>query len=617
MNGRAGGRWRRLASRAALTLAVGAILVSGPVATVSLAVGPDQSDVVLVLDYSASILDDAANRNRFAAALDDIADRIDATSADLVAGDTTVTLVQFATRAADYPDCVELKLLESTATVARFAECLRGAAVAYRKGLDPALTARIGDDTNYVAAMTVAERHLPAAAVRPALILFTDGKHDVQGVPIAQVQPTRDRLFGSRSPFALLPVGMGLSPTERPALESGLVNLRLIKDMPACGSGSQIDWPQVVFESPAEAGNAVAVALQNVTCTFTVAPPVTPTPTPSPTPTPRPTPGEPRAIGLVAGDGRIEVSWAAPSTTEPPIVDYRIRCRAGEGDWIESTEGTSLATTAAIEGLTNGTAYTCEVMAVAAGSEGAWTAASTTATPLVPPAAPERPAVQPLDGGVRIQVPPADPSLVSDYHFECSGDEGATWPSTVDLPAAGLTTADVRNLTNGSPYVCRVIAANTAGVSDPSPLSDVVRPCASLIDCNPLVRPGLGVLGFIVLAGLLAAIVALYRDRTRGYVVAVVDVVHTANLGYGSKLGMRFVRNEPRGAVSEVVSDRSRNADVRIRHRGGDQFEVKDRVATYMTTSGQPVVVVDPLGSRHHVILRRFRGATASAVEVR
>ena len=268
----------RLAARAVMALTVAAFLLAGRFVPASaVQVPPDGSDVVLVLDFSASILNDAANRERFADALDRIADRVDATSSDLVAGDTTVTLVQFATRAADYPGCVDLGLLDSPAVVARFADCLREAALAYRKGLDAALTTKIGVDTNYVAAMTVAARHLPADAVRPAIILFTDGKHDVQGVPVGQVLPARDRLFGARSPFALLPVGMGLSPAERPALESGLVNLRLIKDMPACGSGSQIEWPQVVFDSPADAGNAVAVALQNVTCTFTVAP--TPTPT--------------------------------------------------------------------------------------------------------------------------------------------------------------------------------------------------------------------------------------------------------------------------------------------------------------------------------------------------
>jgi hypothetical protein len=126
-----------------------------------------------------------------------------------------------------------------------------------------------------------------------------------------------------------------------------------------------------------------------------------------------------------------------------------------------------------------------------------------------------------------------------------------------------------------------------------------------------------GVLGIVLLLAVLAAIAALYRDRTRGYVVAVVDVVHTANLGYGSKLGLRFVRDQPNGVVTGIASDRSRRADLRVRLRGGDQFEVIDRTASHVTTSGQPVVVVDPLGGRHQVILRRFRGVTASATDVR
>jgi len=604
------------AALAFVMLVVAAFLFAGRLAPATLAqTHPDQSDVVLVLDFSASILEDAANRDRFAAALDRIADRIDATSSDLVAGDTTVTIVQFATRAADYPGCLDMELIESPQTIARFADCLREAAVAYRTGLDPALTQKIGVDTNYVAAMTVAARHLPVDAARPALILFTDGKHDVGGVPLAQVQPARDRLFGSRSPFALLPVGMGLNSTERAALESGLLNLQIIRDMPACVSGSQFEWPQVVFETPAEAGNAVAVALQNATCTFTVAP--TAAPTPPPTPTPLPAPGEVRGVGLTAGDGRIEVDWIAPATTLAPIVDYRIRCRTGEGEWTESDEGTSLETSTVIEGLTNGAPYECEVMAVDAASEGVWTAASATATPVGRPPAPGTPSVQALDRALRVQVPTVDPSLVSDYRYECSDDQGQTWPLGADVAASGSAAAEIRNLTNGVAYVCRAFAANASGVSDPSETSDAVLPCGSIVDCNPFLPPVLGVVGVVLLGGLLALLYSLYRDRTRGYVVAVVDVVHTANLGYGSRLGIGFVRAQPRGQVTGIVSDRSRGTDVRIRYRGGDRFEVTDRVDRYVATSGQPVITVDSLGARHQVILRRFRGATASPVSSR
>src|SRR5450759_3117011 len=116
----------RSVALAVAMLIVGALMLAGRLAPASLAqTPPDRSEVVLVLDFSASILADVANRNRFAAALDRIADRVDATSSDLSDGDAIVTIVQFATSAADYSGCTDLKLIESPQTVARFADCLR------------------------------------------------------------------------------------------------------------------------------------------------------------------------------------------------------------------------------------------------------------------------------------------------------------------------------------------------------------------------------------------------------------------------------------------------------------------------------------------------------------
>ena len=107
------------ATRAIVTIVVGALLAGGSLAPVARAVTPDPSDVVLVFDFSASILKDAATRNRFATALEAIADRVDATTADLTASDATMSIVQFASNAADYPGCVDLKLLNSPETVAQ------------------------------------------------------------------------------------------------------------------------------------------------------------------------------------------------------------------------------------------------------------------------------------------------------------------------------------------------------------------------------------------------------------------------------------------------------------------------------------------------------------------
>ncbi|HSL34454.1 MAG TPA: fibronectin type III domain-containing protein, partial [Candidatus Limnocylindrales bacterium] len=496
----------------------------------------------------------------------------------------------------------------SPSAVRRFAECLRSVAGAYRRGLDPGLTRSIGIDTNYVAAMEQAAKHLPADAVRPTLILFSDGKHDVADVPIGQVAPARDRLFGSRSPFALLPVGMGLDPAEREALETGLVQLRIIADIPPCAGGNTVfDWQDVVFESPADAGDAVAEALQAATCTFTVAP----------TPTQASGPGVVHGIRLTAGDGRIELTWSPPAATSVPIVDYRSRCRAGTGDWIESEDDVSLETRATVEGLTNGTAYECEVAAVGASSIGAWTAASATATPVDRPAAPGKPTVEALDGALQISVAADAEGRASGYHYECSSDNGSTWTDEVDVSSADTTTARIDSLTNGTAYVCRAFGVNAAGLSDPSPMSDAVKPCGSVLECNSLLVPILGVLGVVLVGGLLLMLVAFYRDRGRGYVVAVVDVVHTANLGHGSSLGIGFVRAPGGRQVTGIVADRGPKADIRIRALRGGRFAVTDRTGRKVIESGEPIVVVDSAGVRHELVLRAFATRAASTVTSR
>jgi hypothetical protein len=577
------------------------------------AAAPDRSEVVLVFDLSASILRDATNRNRFGAALERIAARVDETSSDLVAGDARVSIVVFAAKAADYQDCAELKLLDSPETVARFSGCLRSVANAYRKGLDPALTAKIGTDTNYVAAMEQAAKHLPPDAVRPALILFSDGKHDVAGVPASQVQVVHDRLFGSRTPLALLPVGMGLDPKERDALEAGLLRLKVIRAMPPCVTGTAFDWPQVVFESPDEAGNAVAVALQDATCTFTVAP------TPAPSPTPSPAAGSVRGIRATALDSAIELRWTPPATataTATAITDYQVRCGTGDGQWIESNEGVSTETRATVERLVNGTAYNCEVAAVSGSSVGPWTPTTPT-TPIGRPGAPPKPAVEPMDRAVRISVSPNGGTGVSGYHYECSRDNGGTWPNVVDAPSIKDPTARIGNLTNGAEYVCRAFANNAIGQSDPSPVSDAVKPCGSIFQCNGMLPPILAVLGFLLVGALLAVLISLYRDRNRGHVVAVVDVVHVANLGHGRKLGITFVRAPVTRLVTGIVADPSPNADVRIRVLRGGRFAVTDRLGRHVTTSGEPIVAADSVGLRHQIVLHAFATRAASPVSSR
>ena len=601
-------RLGRMGRTAAAYLGV-VLLAAGALVPPALAADPDPAEVVLVFDFSGSILDDEATRNQFGAALERIADRVDETQRDLLRGETTVSIVQFASKAADTPGCTDMQLLGSQSTVRRFSDCLRSVAAAYRAGGDAALTRRIGDDTNYVAAMEQADIHLPPDAIRPTMVLFSDGRHDVAGVPVSAVLPARDRLFEDRTPFALLPVGMGIDPALRPQLEAGLAGLRTTRDMPACSTGATFEWPQVVFDSPDDAGNAVAVALQNATCTFTAAP----TPTPPP-----PQTAAVRGIRLQPLDGRIQVSWNALPAAVGPIVDYKVRCTPEGGEPIESTEGVSLDRTAVVEGLTNGIEYTCEVAAVGESSEGEWTVAASTVIPTDRPAAPAKPTVEALDGAIRITVAPDAASAASSLHFECSADNGATWPSTADLAEVageGKTTTQVGGLANGLAYVCRAFAANDSGVSEASPLSDVITPCGSFIECSGVSTQLVIALTVAILVALLLGLYMLARSRTGGYTVAVVDVVHTANLGGGSKLGIRF---EKRGRyVDGIIAAKGAKADIRVQKIRGDRYKVRDRTGTHVTASGEPVVIVDSTGTRHELVLRSFEGKAASTATVR
>ena len=217
---------------------------------------------------------------------------------------------------------------------------------------------------------------------------------------------------------------------------------------------------------------------------------------------------------------------------------------------------------------------------------------------------------------MRITVAPVAEADVSGYLLQCSDDGGATWKKEVDLGISNSTT-QIGDLTNGQSYVCRVFATNATGLSEASPLSDAVMPCGSVLECNSLLQPLLAVLSVVLAGGLLIAFVALVRERRRrGYVVAVIDVVHSANLGHGSRLGFDFVRDPDSKRVIGVDPARGRSPDVRVRYLRGDRFEVTDKAGRRVGRSGEPIMAVDPTGGRHALVLRAF-DTRAAGVEAR
>jgi len=389
------------------------VCVSG-VGLVAAQTAQDPSDVVLVFDVSDSILESDDGTNvEFATALDDIADRVATISDDLTAGNATVSFVAFARRAIAYPSgCQRIVLHDDLAAVSRFEDCLRKVAADYRAGPRAPVKQHLNTaGTDHVAALDLAASFLPDTSTRSAVVFFTDGQNDPPGTNrdhenvVAKVTPA----YAGKTPLAILPVGLGAGAG---AFESELQAIynAFFRDMQPCEGRASFSWPEVVFPSGDEAGAAVALALQEVTCSFTVAPTTPPPATPTPPP-----PDAPIGVQVLAGNESLTIQWLPPSAGL--VVDYVAHCRPTTGgDWIESTEGVSTTTETTIAGLQPGIAYDCEVAASDGVSTGPFAAAPASTVVLGIPGAPGQPRAEPLDAAARLRssntptsapVPPA------------------------------------------------------------------------------------------------------------------------------------------------------------------------------------------------------------------
>ena len=369
-------------------------------------------------------------------------------------------------------------------------------------------------------------------------------------------------------------------------------------------------WPDVpVFQTPEDAGNAVALALQNATCTFTAVPVATP---PALT-------NAVENINLAPLDGSAVVDWDPPTTPAlDPIVNYRVRCTAdGGGDPVETTQPASPDNSTVVKGLTNGTAYICEVAADTATKQGDWTKSDDTVTPAPVPSAPSKPNVEAADRAIKIDAAPGSGPAAAALRYECSSDGGKTFPSTADVQISAGTKAQIGGLKNGTAYVCRATATNDIGTGAASPLSNSVTPCDGFIECNGLVLPIAAGLGAVIAIALLLGFFVLGRNRTGNYVVAVVDTVHSANLGGGSDLGLALLGGPYARQLEGISAAKGKNADVRIHKLRGDKFRVTDKRGNQEVHSGEPVVVESRNGVRHELVLRAFEGRAASGVTVR
>ena len=178
-------------------------------------------------------------------------------------------------------------------------------------------------------------------------------------------------------------------------------------------------------------------------------------------------PSAPSAPTLMAGDGQLGVSWAAPSDNGAAIDDYDVRYRPAGGSWTELPDAVqSTATSVTITGLTNGTAHEVQVRAGNSVGDGPWSA-SASGTPVASvsaPSAPPAPTLTAGDGqlGVSWTAPSDNGAAIDDYDVRYR-PSGGSWTELPDSVKSTATSATIAGLTNGTAYEVQVRAGNSVG----------------------------------------------------------------------------------------------------------------------------------------------------------
>ncbi|WP_459645789.1 fibronectin type III domain-containing protein [Kineococcus sp. NUM-3379] len=201
------------------------------------------------------------------------------------------------------------------------------------------------------------------------------------------------------------------------------------------------------------------------------------------TATPVTVPAPATAVAAVAGNASATVTWAEPVTDGgSALTGYAVRAWAA-GSPALSVDVPAGQTTATVDGLANGTAYTFEVLARNALGDAPPSGRSVPVTPAAPvtgPGAPVPGAVVAGDATATLtwSAPASDGGSPLTGYVARAYEAGSDVPSLsaeVDAAATGATFA---GLVNGTAYSFDVLARNAAGSGVPSRRSASVIPAA-------------------------------------------------------------------------------------------------------------------------------------------
>jgi LPXTG-motif cell wall-anchored protein len=173
----------------------------------------------------------------------------------------------------------------------------------------------------------------------------------------------------------------------------------------------------------------------------------------------------PHLVVAGTGDGTVELSWSQPlDPSSGAITGYGVLYRVlGSSDPFTRIDIAGPDTLeAAVAGLTNGTTYEFEVVAVNAVGDGP-PGNVVNATPSTTPQAPDLTAT-PGDGRVDLSwtTPPDGGAAIEGYIVQYRPVGATDWQTAPDSGTDTSTT--IAGLTNGTPYEFRVAAVNANGV---------------------------------------------------------------------------------------------------------------------------------------------------------
>ena len=194
-------------------------------------------------------------------------------------------------------------------------------------------------------------------------------------------------------------------------------------------------------------------------------------------------PGAPTAVSATAGNASATVTWSAPANGNSTITSYTVTPYIGSTAQPTTTvTGNPAPTTATVNGLTNGTAYTFTVTATNAVGSGPPSASSNAVTPVAPtpPAAPTGVTATAGSGSVSLTwtAPANGGGTITSYTVTPSSGSAVT---VTGSPAPANAT--VPGLTNGTTYTFTITATNSAGTGPGSAPSNPATPLASTPPC--------------------------------------------------------------------------------------------------------------------------------------